>query len=293
MNIKTLLPVGGLALMAGVTPLSAALTTYFDHDFQNGTNGPLSGAGALGTPAVGTIAASGGHVGENVYTSGNNGSNNAITTVNGSFNDTGTPAGNFLTTTMSSAIDLSAGAVSVDFSLGIFGTNNANEFKLVHVIGYSSSNTEVFQITMRAGSGNGSRAVFARQTGEDDTEFAAGSFSSIEGTRILNGIDDSIISTDTTMAPDDLVDVSLTLNGSTWDASAASGSGDTPATGLAIDGGATDLSYIQFFTSHNSSVNGQNKGVWVDNILVTQVPEPSSAALFGLGGIALILRRKK
>ena len=32
---------------------------------------------------------------------------------------------------------------------------------------------------------------------------------------------------------------------------------------------------------------------WVDNVSVNAVPEPSSAALLGLGGIALILRRRK
>jgi hypothetical protein len=37
----------------------------------------------------------------------------------------------------------------------------------------------------------------------------------------------------------------------------------------------------------------QNKGYWLDNLNVTSVPEPSSAALLGLGGLALMLRRRK
>ena len=38
-----------------------------------------------------------------------------------------------------------------------------------------------------------------------------------------------------------------------------------------------------------------NNGSWigVDNVSITTVPEPSSAALLGLGGLALILRRRK
>ena len=47
------------------------------------------------------------------------------------------------------------------------------------------------------------------------------------------------------------------------------------------------------------SVNFYRGGNWggggftVDNISITAVPEPSSAALLGLGGLALILRRRK
>ena len=43
----------------------------------------------------------------------------------------------------------------------------------------------------------------------------------------------------------------------------------TEATGLGIASGATDLASIIFFTSHSSTVSAQNKGLWVDNILVT------------------------
>lgn len=39
---------------------ASAQTTVFDHDFENGTPGDLSAAGAIGTPAVGTVSATGG-----------------------------------------------------------------------------------------------------------------------------------------------------------------------------------------------------------------------------------------
>lgn len=45
----------------------------------------------------------------------------------------------------------------------------------------------------------------------------------------------------------------------------------------------------------NTNANGvtyQETGI-IDNIVITAVPEPSSAALLGLGGLALILRRRK
>ena len=46
-----------------------------------------------------------------------------------------------------------------------------------------------------------------------------------------------------------------------------------------------------FFIAFND--NGWNSATKIDNVMVTSVPEPSSAALLGLGGLALILRRRK
>ena len=42
-----------------------------------------------------------------------------------------------------------------------------------------------------------------------------------------------------------------------------------------------------------SAPNGDGNHVFVDNISIEEVPEPSSTALLGLGGLALILRRRK
>ncbi|WP_240610614.1 PEP-CTERM sorting domain-containing protein [Rubritalea profundi] len=39
--------------------------------------------------------------------------------------------------------------------------------------------------------------------------------------------------------------------------------------------------------------NSSGTSAYIDDISLTQVPEPSSAALLGLGGLALILRRRK
>jgi hypothetical protein len=43
----------------------------------------------------------------------------------------------------------------------------------------------------------------------------------------------------------------------------------------------------------NMRLHGAKAEVIIDNIQFTQVPEPSSTALLGLGGLALILRRRK
>lgn len=42
-----------------------------------------------------------------------------------------------------------------------------------------------------------------------------------------------------------------------------------------------------------STTNTNNNHAFVDNVVIDQTPEPSSTALLGLGGLALILRRKK
>ena len=63
------------------------------------------------------------------------------------------------------------------------------------------------------------------------------------------------------------------------------------------DGGTTDLAGSYFANGDIAFIALQAEGskarFGIDNISVTVVPEPSSAALLGLGGLALILRRRK
>ncbi len=42
-----------------------------------------------------------------------------------------------------------------------------------------------------------------------------------------------------------------------------------------------------------NNASGTQVGTYIDNVRMSTVPEPSSTALLGLGGLALILRRKK
>lgn len=55
---------------------------------------------------------------------------------------------------------------------------------------------------------------------------------------------------------------------------------------------ADSLSTTLSFVENASSASGTSD-VFVDTVSITAVPEPSSAALLGLGGLALILRRRK
>lgn len=49
--------------------------------------------------------------------------------------------------------------------------------------------------------------------------------------------------------------------------------------------------YIKFYNLGN--VNANNGDTYIDNVKLVQVPEPSSTALLGLGGLTLLLRRKR
>lgn len=63
----------------------------------------------------------------------------------------------------------------------------------------------------------------------------------------------------------------------------------TDFTSLTLANSATAIDEIRVF----NSTSGSGNDVLFNNFVVTPVPEPSSAALLGLGGLALILRRRK
>ena len=277
--------------------VASAQTTVFEHDFQNATPGDLSGLGpmgepqgTLGEPAVGTLSATGGFVSGTrpAYTTGDNGTSNAISVAAGVINDVGTPSGNFLTVNLSepAAVTGVLGAgQTTDFSCSIASFGSANEVfpKLTHIVGLSSTGAEVFQLTYRAGSAGSTRELFAREFGEDNSTYEeienpddpdnpTLGLSAIDGDVVLDDVAFNISSTNTNVAPTGQIVVNVTIDEDGWNVSAAptgGGSMPTEATGLGIASGATDLASIIFFTSHSSTVSAQNKGLWVDNILVT------------------------
>ena len=300
--MKMLFTAASLILLASASTASAQ-TTVFSHDFENAMPGDLSAAGTLGTPSVGTLEAPSGFISatRQAYTSGNNVMFNSISTDSAggfggtpgtinSINDVGTPAGNFLTVNLSepAAVTGVLGAgqtTTVDFNLASFGTNNSTIFKYVHIVGQSSAGAEVFHIVWRAGSNAAARQVFARELGQDNTEFVSVNpdvvrdgntldydFSSVEGTLLATGFNFNLNNTNTSVAPSGQVAVSVTIDENGWNASAgpapnSGGATQTPATGLGIASGATDLASIVLFSSHND-LNAGNVGFWVDNIVV-------------------------
>ena len=314
------------AAMFLTSPVSAQ-EVVFNHDFENSTPGDLSDVGALGTPAVGTVSASGGFVStiRPAYNSGSNGASNSIDVnfdlvdatdeegnvlmddegnviqrpafTDQTVNDVGTPAGNFLTVNLSEPAAVTGGlgagqTTTVDFNLASFGTNNPRDFKYIHIRGLSSNGLEVFQILWRAGSGGGTRQVFARALGEDNTTFANDAVAAdggVDGTLILSNVSFNINSINTDAAPGGQIGVSIVIDENGWNASAAPTGGasvETPAMGLSIASGAPDLASIVFFSSHNANVDPQNKGLWIDNVVVATdlTVEPTAGTLGDFNG---------
>ncbi len=298
-----------MALIAASSQARAGVV--LDMNFEGATGsvpGNLSTTGMLGTPAIGTLSATGGFVSgtRRAWTSGSNRDANNITTMpDGSFNDVGTPAGNVLLATLAAPAAITGAlgpgqTTTVDFDLASFGNNNQNNFKYAHIIGLSSSGQEVFQILYRAGSGAGTRDAFAREFGEDNTTFAGGVLASVDGTQILDNSGNANNSTNTGARPTGVLGINITIDEFGWNASAIPNGGssvNTPATGLGIASGATDLAEIIFFSSQNAANGTQNNGLWIDNLVVNTdleiIPEPSSAAvilaLAAFGG----LRRRR
>ena len=81
-------------------------------------------------------------------------------------------------------------------------------------------------------------------------------------------------------------DVSILFSGTTITATF----GSQTLTSSFTDLTSTDVGRLQVFTTGTA---GGAKGVWLDDVSLTAVPEPSSTALLGLGGLALIMRRRK
>jgi hypothetical protein len=75
---------------------------------------------------------------------------------------------------------------------------------------------------------------------------------------------------------------SMTITDTTWSYSL---NGATATTGTHT----FDTSRSYRFTAHAQS----NSGATFDNITISAIPEPSSTALLGLGGLALMLRRRR
>ena len=103
---------------------------------------------------------------------------------------------------------------------------------------------------------------------------------------------------------DDVADEGLTLLGSFTVTSAdlgfTQGSVDQEVK-LGHTAGAVDLTgaavgtqiWLRISESDSGTSSGQPHQGFIENLSVTAVPEPSSTALLGLGGLALVLRRKR
>ncbi len=89
--------------------------------------------------------------------------------------------------------------------------------------------------------------------------------------------------------PDSTVSHQFSIDGNTFDVLAL-GSQTIETQSFSFTASTSGLSTLSLATVGGSSPDANN---WIDNIAIEKVPEPSSTALLGLGGLALILRRRR
>jgi hypothetical protein len=80
--------------------------------------------------------------------------------------------------------------------------------------------------------------------------------------------------------------LSLTITADSWSYSL---NGVAATTGS----GSFDMSKSYAFAAYGHQTGSALNGSYISNITITAIPEPSSTALLGLGGLALMLRRKR
>lgn len=310
-----LLPAIGLkitiALATALLTSHASAVLVFSHDFQDGTNGEVTSAGTLGTPAAGNFSFSGspvgsirsnpagtvralavGHSSNNVANMADMQSNTA--TYSGSFPETQVAdagGGDRVFANFSEAGSFTGAgeSTSISFRTASFGNSNTGAFKYTFVRGLDSSDAEVFELLIVAGSGSATREAFARGPSDDSTTLTAASSGTPQGTKL---VDAAAFGLNSTGNPPSMWNIGITLeNGMvTYDINAAGGVTSTASNGTAlpINSAATDLAKIEFSSVWNASVDAQNKGYWVDDLVVNAtpvmaaIPEPSSLLAFGL-----------
>lgn len=261
---------GGLSAYAGAAPI-----TVFSANFETG------GIGA----DVGTLAINNSPVVTNIATS----VTDPVLGNNVLLIDQENPQVNPLNFDLVFTDTLSlSGMDTATFSFDVAARRTSGTSKTHYVTGYDSTGSEVFQLLLGDGAGFGP-GTWSRQRPGYVTA-AGGAASLLAGSGLGEwywyGADGSEADFDVTKDANFV----LTVGNGGWDVTTTNAGGTThTAAGLSLFNGGTasDLAGITITS------NGTNAGNWWDNFSVqgTPVPEPSSLALIGLGGLAMIKRR--
>lgn len=203
----------------------------------------------------------------------------------------GSPGATDITLTPTSAASLTGGQTALfSFDFAIRRTNGAT--KSHFITGYDSSNNAIFQFVLgeagefgNSGDADRQRPGYGISTGSEN--FVAGDIASGSNPAkfYFPGDGNHADGKSTTFASFDL---SIGSAGWTVSANSSFNGAFTTNTLPTFDGSTfTDFAYVQI-TGESTAAGG-----YFDNMKIESVPEPSSAALLGLGGLALILRRRK
>ena len=195
---------------------------------------------------------------------------------------------------------LSIAATSNDFGNGItasnWGVNSGASGRPAHVQPTGSQN---------ASSSHGSAYLIVEKGSSNDTHTFTITIPDLGG----NTVNLTNLSFDFgEVGPDDGAPtwtISSDLGGGTITPNTANGVGtgnwNTDSASLALAGSFSGLNNTSVTFTLSNAAGGNNNtdtwGTWIDNVTLTgavvAVPEPTTTALLGLGGLALILRRRK
>lgn len=288
------------ALLACGLSGAASAATVFSEDFDSRTSGNVTAASDLGSDWVFTGSTYGAISSgtDKAYTTGSSGAQNGagqnVFAEGAPFPNTFTvdpaTAANKLSVDFDAVQVNSPNAATVAFETGSFGTQNAGSFKALVVRGLSEAGDEVFETFIAFGSGNGTRRIHHRAIGDTTYTRTGSSAGSPAGTQVYTNLPGTWNSTNATAKPSNLHGLTLTLeNGQITYSVDAGTAGGTLSFALSNTDNLASLE----FTSFQNGATG-NAGYWLDNISVngTLVPEPGSLALLGLGGLAMIRRRR-
>jgi len=161
----------------------------------------------------------------------------------------------------------------ISFDWGHYGNNNLTAFKCGLVSGYSSLGDQVFELLLFAGSGNDTRRLYAR--GADGS--SADPPDDFQGVEIFRNYGNAN-STNVANEPATMLGVTITVFDGLVKYELDAGNRGTIGNVVPMNSAAIDIASIEFNYVWASGSAAQNKGWWLDDVLVEQVTAPAITA---------------